>query len=75
VDDELALADRFGLKLGFQYPDQSAYLEMVRSYAVHFDLEWHERDALAFAHERGNRSGRTAWHYIIEIAGRAGRAL
>jgi uncharacterized protein len=75
VDDELALADRFGLKLGFQYPDQAAYLDMVGTYAAHYGLEWTQPHALAFAHERGNRSGRTAWHYAVEIAGRAGRKL
>jgi predicted AAA+ superfamily ATPase len=75
VDDNLALADRFGLKLGFQYPDQAAYLEMVGAYAGHFDLDWDEADALAFAHGRGGRSGRVAWHYTVELAGRAGRKI
>jgi predicted AAA+ superfamily ATPase len=55
ADDRLALADRFGLKLGFQYPDQPAFLEMVAAYAAHFGLEWDEADALAFAHQRGGR--------------------
>ena len=75
VDDSLALADRFGLKLGFQYPDQDAYLKMVGSYAAHFDLDWDEADALSFAQSRGGRSGRIAWHYTIELAGRAGRRI
>ena len=75
VDDSLALADRFGLKLGFQYPDQEAYLEMVGAYAAHFDLDWDQADALAFAHGRGGRSGRIAWHYTVELAGRAGRKV
>lgn len=75
IDDNLALADRFGLKLGFQYPDQEAYLEMVSAYAGHFDLDWDEADALAFAHGRGGRSGRVAWHYTVELAGRAGRKI
>ena len=75
ADDRLALADRFGLKLGFQYPDQAAYLEMVAAYAAHFGLDWDEADALAFAHGRGGRSGRIAWHYAVELAGRAGRNL
>jgi uncharacterized protein len=75
VDDSLALADRFGLKLGFQYPDQEAYLVMVGAYAGHFDLDWDEADALAFAHGRGGRSGRIAWHYTVELAGRAGRKI
>lgn len=75
ADDRLALADRFGLKLGFQYPDQVAFLEMVSAYAVHFGLDWDEADALAFAHQRGGRSGRIAWHYAVELAGRADRRL
>ncbi|HMT41710.1 MAG TPA: ATP-binding protein [Sphingorhabdus sp.] len=75
ADDRLALADRFGLKLGFQYPDQPAFLKMVAAYAAHFGLEWEEADALAFAHQRGGRSGRIAWHYAVELAGRAGRSL
>jgi predicted AAA+ superfamily ATPase len=75
ADDKLALADRFGLKLGFQYPDQTGYLAMVAAYAAHFGLEWDQAGALAFAHERGGRSGRIAWHYTVELAGRAGTAL
>lgn len=75
IDDNLALADRFGLKLGFQYPDQEAYLQMVGAYAGHFDLDWDEAGALAFAHGRGGRSGRVAWHYTVELAGRAGRKV
>jgi uncharacterized protein len=75
ADDKLALADRFGLKLGFQYPDQQGYLDMVAAYAAHFGLAWEEADALAFAHGRGGRSGRVAWHYAVELAGRAGRVI
>jgi uncharacterized protein len=75
ADDRLALADRFGLKLGFQYPDQADFLAMVSAYATHFALEWNEADALAFAHQRGGRSGRIAWHYAVELAGRAGRTI
>ncbi len=75
IDDSLALADRFGLKLGFQYPDQESYLQMVGAYAGHFDLDWDEAGALAFAHGRGGRSGRVAWHYTVELAGRAGRKI
>ena len=75
ADDRLALADRFGMKLGFQYPDQAAFLDMVSAYAKHFALDWDQADALAFAHQRGGRSGRVAWHYAVELAGRAGRNL
>jgi uncharacterized protein len=75
ADDKLALADRFGLKLGFQYPDQDGYLAMVAAYATHFSLAWDTADALAFAHTRGGRSGRIAWHYAVELAGRASQQI
>jgi uncharacterized protein len=48
---------------------------MVSAYAMHFSLAWEQVDALAFAHQRGGRSGRVAWHYAVELAGRAGRSL
>lgn len=79
VDDQLALADRFGLKLGFQAIDQDGWLAMVAAYAAHYGLDWQAerdaQDALSFAHQRGGRSGRIAWHYVVELAGRAGRMV
>lgn len=75
VDDRLALADRFGLTLGFHAVDQDTYLAMVRRYAETYRLPYEERDALAWATQRGARSGRVAWHYATELAGRAGRTL
>lgn len=75
VDDRLALADRFGLSLGFHVCDQAAWLAMVRGYAAHLGLAFDEADALTFAAQRGSRSGRVAWHYAVELAGRAGKAI
>ncbi len=75
IDDRLALADRFGLSLGFHVCDQDAYLAMVAAYAARFDLRFEAADALAWAVARGGRSGRVAWQYAVEIAGRVGRAL
>jgi len=75
ADDRLALADRFGLTLGFHLPDQDQWLAMVESYAAHFALPFDRVDALEFVTTRGTRSGRTAWHYTVEIAGRAGKPL
>lgn len=68
ADDQLALADRFGLILGFHVPSQEEYLEMVRRHleGARFDPQ----DALAFALARGGRSGRTAWHYRTEFLSR-----
>ena len=75
VDDKLALADRFGLSLGFHACSQGDYLAIVGGYADALGLTWDPADALEWAHRRGARSGRVAWQYVTELAGRAGKAL
>ncbi|RHW18015.1 ATP-binding protein [Sphingomonas gilva] len=75
ADDQLALADRFGLSLGFHVVDQAGYLAIVRGYAERYGLAFEDADAVAWATQRGGRSGRVAWQYVEEIAGRAGRSL
>ena len=75
VDDRLALADRFGLALGFHACSQEEYLEIVRGYAAEYGLAWDEADALEWARRRGARSGRVAWHFVVELAGRAGERI
>ncbi len=75
ADDNLALADRFGLSLGFHACDQNQYLAMVAGYATAFDLAFDEGGALLWSTQRGARSGRVAWHYIVELAGRAGKKI
>lgn len=74
-DDSLALSDRFGLSLGFHAASQADYLAMVQAYAAHFDLAFEEADAVGWTTRRGGRSGRVAWQYTVELAGRAGRSL
>jgi len=75
VDDRLALADRFGLALGFHACSQDEYLAIVRGYAAEYGLDWNEAGALEWAQRRGARSGRVAWHYVVELAGRAGKLI
>jgi len=75
VDDKLALADRFGLSVGFHACDQDDYLAIIRGYAEEYGLTFDEGDALEWSRRRGARSGRVAWHYVNELAGRAGRIL
>ena len=75
VDDRLALADRFGLSIGFHNCSQDDYLSIVAGYADRFGLDWDEGDALEWSKRRGARSGRVAWQYVNELAGRAGRAI
>ncbi|SFF78430.1 hypothetical protein SAMN05518801_101502 [Novosphingobium sp. CF614] len=75
VDDRLALADRFGLSIGFHNCDQPSYLAIIAGYAQEFGLEWEPGDALEWSRRRGARSGRVAWQYVNELAGRAGKAI
>lgn len=75
VDDRLALADRFGLSIGFHNCSQDDYLEIVGTYAETYSLEWNQGDALEWSKRRGARSGRVAWQYVIELAGRAGKPI
>jgi hypothetical protein len=74
VDDRLALADRFGLSIGFHNCSQDDYLAIIAGYAAEMRLRWEDADALEWAQRRGARSGRVAWQYIAELAGRAGQA-
>jgi uncharacterized protein len=73
VDDKVSLSDRFGLWLGFHGCDQETYLAMVRGYANALALPIADetlREALQWSVTRGSRSGRVAWQFIQDIAGR-----
>lgn len=79
TEEKVSLSDRFGLWLGFHKCSQDDYLAMVRGYVTHFGLEVDDeelvRDSLEWATTRGARSGRTAWQYIQDLAGRIGARL
>jgi predicted AAA+ superfamily ATPase len=75
LDDKLALADRFGMSIGFHACSQDDYLDIITAYGNAYGLEWDRGDALEWSRRRGGRSGRVAWQYVVELAGRAGRAL
>lgn len=79
VEEKVSLSDRFGLWLGFHHCDQETYLAMVDAYLAHFEIdidpETNRRDALEWSSTRGNRSGRVAWQYVQDVAGRLGRQL
>ena len=79
VEEKLSLSDRFGLWIGFHHCSQDDYLAMVRGYAAHYGLnvpdEALKRDALEWAAARGDRSGRVAWQFIQDLAGRLGKTL
>ena len=79
VEEKVSLSDRFGLWLGFHHCSQDDYLAMVIGYAKHFHLEARpdelEAEALEWATTRGSRSGRSAWQFIQDLAGRMGKPL
>lgn len=79
VEEKVSLSDRFGLWLGFHNGTQDQYLAMVNGYVAHFGLEIEpeelRRDALEWSTTRGARSGRVAWQYIQDLAGRQGKRL
>ena len=79
VEEKVSLSDRFGLWLGFHKCSQDEYLEMVHAYCSHYGLEIErarcEAEALEWSTTRGSRSGRTAFQYIQDLAGRLERRL
>lgn len=79
VEEKVSLSDRFGLWLGFHKCSQDDYLAMVEGYAaaymLSYPLEAMVREALEWATTRGARSGRTAWQFIQDLAGRLERPI
>jgi hypothetical protein len=79
VEEKVSLSDRFGLWLGFHNCDQETYQAIVRGYAGRYGLDVPDEQLAAEANEwsitRGARSGRVAWQFISDLAGRLGKRL
>lgn len=79
VEEKVSLSDRFGLWLGFHRCSQDEFLAMVTGYVEHFRIpvepEQLRREALEWATTRGSRSGRVAWQFVQDLAGRKGVKL
>ena len=79
VEEKVSLSDRFGLWLGFHPCDQDAYLDMIRGYVAAYGVEVDEdtlyAEAIEWQATRGGRSGRVAWQYFTDLAGRKGVSL
>ncbi|MDX1711225.1 MAG: ATP-binding protein [Rhodovibrionaceae bacterium] len=79
VEEKVSLSDRFGLWLGFHKCDQDTFFSMVDGYAEFYGLDLAKEQLHAEANEwaitRGGRSGRVAWQYIQDLAGRLGKRL
>lgn len=77
IEEKVSLSDRFGLWLGFHKCSQDDYLDMVNGYAAHYQLEIEPEalraQSLEWATTRGSRSGRVAWQFIQDLAGRLGQ--
>jgi predicted AAA+ superfamily ATPase len=76
VEEKVSLSDRFGLWLGFHRCSQDEYLAMIEAYIAHYRVPLAgpelRREALEWATTRGARSGRVAWQYVQDLAGRMG---
>lgn len=79
VEEKVSLSDRFGLWLGFHNCSQDDYLDMIRGYVRHYRLKIDDEqlvaEALEWSATRGARSGRVAWQFIQDLAGRLGQTL
>ena len=79
VEEKVSLSDRFGLWLGFHPCDQDAYLDMIRGYVAAYGVDVDEdtlyAEAIEWQATRGGRSGRVAWQYFTDLAGRKGVSL
>lgn len=79
VEEKVSLSDRFGLWLGFHKCSQDEYLEMIDGYVRHHGLTMEpdqlRSEALEWATTRGARSGRVAWQFVQDLAGRLGKPL
>jgi predicted AAA+ superfamily ATPase len=79
IEEKVSLSDRFGLWLGFHKCSQDDYLAMVDGYVRHYglaiDADAMRAEALEWATTRGSRSGRVAWQFTQDLAGRLGKPL
>lgn len=79
VEEKVSLSDRFGLWLGFHPCSQDEYLEMIQGYCdahgVSIDSDTLRAEAIEWQATRGSRSGRVAWQYFMDLAGRKGIAI
>ena len=76
IEEKVSLSDRFGLWLGFHSCDQDTFLDIIYGYCNAYKLDFEEAEIRAEAIEwqatRGSRSGRVAWQYFLDLAGRKG---
>jgi uncharacterized protein len=79
VEEKVSLSDRFGLWLGFHKCSQDEFLDMIGGYVAHYQLHYPadklRAEALEWSTTRGSRSGRVAWQFVQDLAGRLGKSI
>ncbi|PTQ72527.1 ATP-binding protein [Celeribacter persicus] len=79
TEEKVSLSDRFGLWLGFHPCSQDEYLAMIRGYCTEYGVEIDDEtlraEAIEWQATRGARSGRVAWQFFTDLAGRKGVIL
>ena len=71
VEEKISLSDRFGLWIGFHKLSQIDYLKIIETYCQFYKINYDEsikKKAIQWSLRRGNRTGRTAWQFILDIA-------
>ena len=71
VEEKISLSDRFGLWIGFHKLSQIDYLKIIETYCHHYNIKYEEeirKKAIQWSLQRGNRTGRTAWQFILNAA-------
>ena len=71
IEEKISLSDRFGLWIGFHNISQEEYISIVKSYCNYYKIELRQNDlqqSIEWSLQRGNRTGRTAWQFILQLA-------
>ncbi len=71
VEEKISLSDRFGLWIGFHNISQEVYLNIIKAYCIYYKIDYSNedlKDSIKWSIQRGNRTGRSAWQYIIGLA-------
>ncbi len=78
VEEKISLSDRFGLWIGFHKLSQDDYLKIIEKYCEKFNLIFNEnisKEAIKWSLQRGNRTGRTGWQFIINYAAKENKKI
>ena len=71
IEEKISLSDRFGLWIGFHNLSQDDYLNIIKTYCNYYKINYDDKIkslAIKWSLQRGNRTGRTGWQFIIQLA-------